>query len=278
MNRVDDLDPRLFADLWHDDPQERLSLEQETHLAATIEAGVLAAHADGLDETERRILVARGVVAHHRMILANLRLVAWVVAQEWRSHDRDDQYQEGVLGLDRAVRGYDHRRGGFGTYAVTWIREAVLGARAQRVGRGPRWLKEWHRLRGLEDTLTQQYGRPVQLDELAEASGRSLEWVQERLQHLTPWQGLAPGMVDVAADPEPDGIPTEHVARMLDDLDRLPRRVIELRFGIGARPHSRAEIAHVLGLSAKQVAGFEDRALEHLRGVCPSQLGEYLAA
>ncbi|MGJ3507114.1 sigma-70 family RNA polymerase sigma factor [Enemella sp. A6] len=280
MDLYEDLDRRIFADLCCDNPSARLTAEQEAHLARTIEVGTLAvdASAEVLDETERRILIARGLVAHQRMILANLPLVSWVVAQEWRSDEREDQFQEGVLGLDRAVRGYDHRRGGFGTYAIKWIREAVFGARAHQVGRGARWMREWHRLRGLEDSLTQEYGRTVDAGDLAEAAGQSSDWIHDRLQRPGPLLGLEPELADSAVEPEQMALPAEEVTAMLDRLARLPRRVLELRFGIGRRPHSRVEIARTLGLSTKQVAGIEERALEELRGVCPSQLGEYLAA
>jgi DNA-directed RNA polymerase sigma subunit (sigma70/sigma32) len=53
---------------------------------------------------------------------------------------------------------------------------------------------------------------------------------------------------------------------VLAGLDGLERRVLELRFGLGAEaPHTPGQAARVLGITPRRVRCAEDRALRHLR-------------
>jgi RNA polymerase primary sigma factor len=81
------------------------------------------------------VLLARRIergdlTAKQQMIESNLRLVL-AVAKTYRagSVPLADLVQEGTVGLVRAVERFDHRRGlKFSTYAVWWIRHAILEA------------------------------------------------------------------------------------------------------------------------------------------------------
>jgi DNA-directed RNA polymerase sigma subunit (sigma70/sigma32) len=68
--------------------------------------------------------------AKERMIESNLRSVHAVAKPYYGSAvPFDDLVQEGTVGLVRAVERFDHRRGlKFSTYAVWWIRRAMLDA------------------------------------------------------------------------------------------------------------------------------------------------------
>ena len=60
--------------------------------------------------------------ARHRLALANLRLVASIARGYGRAEDFDDLMSVGVLGLLRAIDGFDASRGlRISTYAVPWI-------------------------------------------------------------------------------------------------------------------------------------------------------------
>lgn len=260
-----------------------MTSSEEVHLAKAMEAGVLAQAAPPtvLTETERRILIARGELARQRFMTANLGLVGWVVTRDWRDTETEELFQEGVLGLDRAVRGYDYRRGGFAAYAVPWIRQAVLSARANRVERSVRWYRDWRQVRSVEDTLTQRLKREVGWQEVAAELHQSGEWVRSR--QILPAATVEPETLlllteEVVVNPDFE-LPADAVTGLLDHLEVLPRRLLELRFGLhGHRPHSRKKAAAQLGISEKQATRIEAQAIEDLRGICPHQMGEYLAA
>jgi len=56
------------------------------------------------------------------------------------------------------------------------------------------------------------------------------------------------------------------LGHVLAGLGGLERRVLELRFGLGAEaPHTPGQAARVLGITPRRVRCAEDRALRHLR-------------
>lgn len=78
---------------------------------------------------EQRRIIKRGMRARDRMLLANVRLVA-VICDRYSyvtSFLRDeDLFQNGMIGLCRAVEKFDASRGyKFSTYAFWWIRQAI---------------------------------------------------------------------------------------------------------------------------------------------------------
>lgn len=88
--------------------EPRLSIEEERSLAFKIQQ-------------------KGDVKARHRLVLANLGLVYFVVNQMHRpSLRREDLLQEGVLGLMRASESFEaNRQLRFSTYAVFWIRAKI---------------------------------------------------------------------------------------------------------------------------------------------------------
>lgn len=72
----------------------------------------------------------RGLAARDRLVLSNLRLVRSMAQSFQTLHlTADDLFQEGVVGLMRAVDGFDGSRGfKFSTYAHAWIKKALIEA------------------------------------------------------------------------------------------------------------------------------------------------------
>lgn len=83
------------------------------------------------DEVNRLVLLAQtgNLNARNRIVEQNVGLVLSIVGRSynWLSeHDKEDYFQEGVLGLMRAIETYEpDRELEFSTYAFTWIRQKM---------------------------------------------------------------------------------------------------------------------------------------------------------
>ncbi|MFP3854720.1 MAG: sigma-70 family RNA polymerase sigma factor, partial [Anaerolineales bacterium] len=117
-----------------------LTAEEEVELSKRIERGrdARAKLAQGVDTPEERRELQRiiedGWAAREHLVLANSRLVI-SVAKKYigRGVPFLDLIQEGNIGLIRATKKFDYKRGHkFSTYATWWIRQAVTRAIADQ--------------------------------------------------------------------------------------------------------------------------------------------------
>ncbi|MCX6356990.1 MAG: adenine phosphoribosyltransferase [Candidatus Aureabacteria bacterium] len=112
--------------------------------------------------------------ARQHLIKANLRLVV-KIAKRYSHYGMPllDLVEEGNIGLMKAVKKFDVRRGNkLSTYAAWWIRQFVLRALSNqgKLIRIPVYMMEKiQKVRKKEAELTQRYGRPVQPGEIAKA-------------------------------------------------------------------------------------------------------------
>ncbi len=274
-----------------------LSAHDERELARRIEAGVLAREVlsgtrriGGLDATESELaqLVHEGELAQRRFVQANLGLVSMVAGQfaSRMGYGRAELFQEGCVGLLLAVQRFDHQRGcRFATYALFWIRALVGAASARSRGAADlpaRRAEELRSLRGLEGELAQRFGRRATVTELADAAGRSTDWVAGMVAYEAPQSLEQLGDLDLpdstGADPADSvGASVRPGRELLWHLGVLERQILELRMGFDDdRPRSYAEVARLLGVSVARVRRTELRALERLRAVCPAEAALHL--
>jgi RNA polymerase primary sigma factor len=241
-------------------------------------------------EEERRL--ARGaqrgdVAARDRLVEGNVRLVV-AVARTYRGRgvSHADLVQEGMLGLLRAVDGFDARRGNrLATYATWWIRRAMLGA----VAAAPaiRLPSEANRDRAAilrtEQELT-THGRPrPSADILAARTGVPLRRIDRlrRVPHAVasldaPVAGGDTNVIDMIADPAADELASVlernetscAVVAALRLLGPRARRVVELRFGFAGRtPMTYEQIGDLVGITAERSRQIEAESLRRLRAL-----------
>jgi RNA polymerase primary sigma factor len=232
-------------------------------------------------------LINDGVAAREHLILANSRLVISVAKKyAGRGVPFLDLIQEGHIGLMRAVKKFDYRRGfKFSTYATWWIRQAISRAVADhgRTIRVPVHMGDRiNKMRRLWHRLTQELGRDPTAAEVAEALGEPLEKVEDMLRvaqrPLSLERPVDEGEDSLIGDfiedeeaPAPEEVATEHLreAHLQNVLDTLPfreARVLQLRYGLhDGRFHTLQEVGLKMGITRERVRQIESQALRRLR-------------
>ena len=239
----------------------------------------LGAHFERVDDNSRQ--------AAHRFMQANLRLVVSVaIAYVGRGLPLLDLIQEGNVGLQRAVNGYDYRRGyKFSTYAVWWIRQSITRAIADqaRTIRLPVHMVETiTRLRRITSDLAKEYGREPTIEELSEHMEMPPEKVEEILKISQEPVSLETPIgeeedtllgdfiedrkIASPVDTASYELLKEQMSSVLDTLTPREQEVLRLRFGLDdGRGRTLEEIGREFKLTRERIRQIEDKALRKLR-------------
>jgi RNA polymerase primary sigma factor len=234
------------------------------------------------------------------LVRANLRFVISVAKKyQNRGVSLIDLIQEGNVGLVTAAKKFDIDQGvKFISYAVWWIRQAILSALANQ-GRAVRVplnrASDLARIFRERERLKQELRRDPSLEELADAAKLTPEVVQQ-LQTLNAAeirldapigdsddsQLVERFVLDEAHEPElavEERLLSEHIEKALESLTPRDARVIRLYFGLeSGREHTLEEIGNMLGVTRERVRQLRDRALKRLReGELGSALESYAA-
>ena len=224
-----------------------------------------------------------------KLVRSNLRFVV-SVAKKYQNQgvSLSDLINEGNLGLIRAAHKFDETKGiKFISYAVWWIRQAILQALAEqsRIGRVPlNRAGTLHRIGKRSSALLQERGREPTVEEIAEGMDISEEEVAKTLSisqaHLSLDAPLTPGednkLLDYLPDtnrPGPDDEIFEHaltesIEGVLGTLKDREARILRLYFGLdGQDPKTLEEIGTELGITRERVRQIKEKALARLRHV-----------
>jgi RNA polymerase primary sigma factor len=283
-----------------------LTAEEEVDLAQRIERGRLAREelAKGNVSPHRRRelqrLIEDGWAAREHLITANSRLVISVAKKYMgRGVPFLDLIQEGNIGLIRAAKKFDYRRGHkFSTYATWWIRQAVTRAIADqgRTIRVPVHMGDQiNKLLRVQHQLTQRLGRDPSVEELAEALDVTPQKVENMIQVArrplsleTPTDDEEDSVLgDFIQDEEvaaPDDTATynllrEHLENVLEGLPPREVRILQLRYGLlDGQAYTLEEVGRKMGVTRERVRQIEAQALSRLRHpAIRRKLREYLS-
>jgi len=282
-----------------------LTAEEEIALAKRMERGRLArrelSQAVNDEERQRQLQLAirDGQAAHEHLVKANSRLVV-SVAKKYvgRGVPFLDLIQEGNIGLIRAVRKFDYRRGyKFSTYATWWIRQAITRAIADqaRTIRVPVHMYEQiNRLTRTARALAQQLGREPTYEELAEEIGISPRKVQQILrisqrplslempvgeeEDSSLGDLIEDQMAEAPADSATQSLLRETFRDLLESLSPREARILALRFGlVDGHSYTLEEVGQKFGVTRERIRQIEARALGRLRHPSRSRrLRDYL--
>jgi RNA polymerase sigma-B factor len=201
----------------------------------------------------------------HELVERHLGLVRRIARRHAvRDEDVDDLFQEGVVGLLKAIRRFDPDRGvPFAAYASTAVDGEIRHHLRDRSSclRLPEPLQELRaRLRVLAEEARARTGTEPELTALAADAG---------VDHDAAVEAATAGVVPLDSDvpaPESELRRTEARADVevrLASLDRRAREVVYLRFFADL---TQAEIAARLGVSQMHVSRILRTALEAMRG------------
>lgn len=244
-----------------------LKPEEEKDLGARIQSG------------EREAL--------QRLVESNLRFVV-SFAKKYRGWGLSfqDLINEGNIGLIEAAKRFDPGKGvKFITYAVWWIRQAIIHALSEQGGPFRIPQKQANLLYNIHKTIaamTPLLERPPTPGEVAEELDVPRENVEILMQAETedlPLESasdedsdfqLLDKIEQFTMPPVDQNLMEESFKKllsgMLHDLDDKERQVLVLRFGLdGREPHTLKEVGDQLGLSRERIRQIETQALRKLR-------------
>jgi len=270
-----------------------LTATEEVQLAKRIELGRMARAelARGKVSPRRRMELRRmiedGWAAREHLITANSRLVISVAKKYMgRGVPFLDLIQEGNIGLIRATKKFDYRRGHkFSTYATWWIRQAVTRAIADQ-GRTicvPVHMGDQiNKLLRVQHQLTQRLGRDPSIEELADG----LEVTPKKVENMIQ-VARRPLSLEMPTDDEedsvlgdfieddeaapPDDTATynllrEHLTEVLNGLPPREVRILQLRYGLlDGQAYTLEEVGRKMGVTRERVRQIEAQALSRLR-------------
>ena len=262
---------------------------------------------DGLETTDRlkrrvdqvRLHFAEYEEAKRKLSSGNLRLVV-SIAKKYRNRGLSflDLIQEGNTGLMKAVEKYEYRRGyKFSTYATWWIRQAItrsIADQARTIRIPVHMIETMSKLRNVTKKLVQAKGREPSVEEVAEATGITVEEAKRVIKISKHPISLdrpigesddsyfGDFIEDESAESPVLAAGHEMLKERIDDvlstLTFREREIVKLRYGIGdGYTYTLEEVGRIFRVTRERVRQIEAKAVRKLRHpVRARQLASFL--
>lgn len=240
------------------------------------------------EELELGRQIAEGdTEARRKMEEANLRLVV-AVAKHYAGKGMQfmDLIQEGNIGLMRALEKFYYTKGSkFSTYAVWWIKEAILRAldsQSREIRVPVRVAQNMNKISKTERKMEQTLGREVAAEEIAKELHMTTEEVERMQSYIKNPVSLETPVgdeensnledfIEDTQEPTPEEavaalVQKEEVQEMLSTLTEKEQKILRLRYGLeDGNVHTLEETGQILGVTRERIRQLESRALEKLR-------------
>ncbi len=256
------------------------------------------------DEEKKELLLkikSGDLKAKNRMIEGNLGLV---LKFAWRFNnngvDYEDMFQQGVIGLGKAIDGYEQEKGAFSTYAYFWIRQEITDLMF-RQGSGIKKAKNdtykvWRINNFINDYLS-EFGREPTIDEIETKTKIPAEKVENLINSFINKKILSLDQVIDSQNGDeqnqsrlydliPSSEPVEEVFKTEENILNILQKMIGKKinddkktifttrdyevlihyFGLnGETPKTFDEIGKIMGLTGQRINQIQERALVKIR-------------
>ena len=230
--------------------------------------------------------------AVQEMVRRNLKYVV-TVANKYRGFGMllQDLIEEGNIGLIQAAKRFDVSRNvKFITYAVWWIKQAIMHSLAEQSGTVKLPVKQAGkvtRFNKKSQQMFQDMEREPTQSEVANSLGYkddeinsimrayrthlSLDTPLKNDQH-TPYLDLLENKNLIPYDDQimQESL-SEKVDQMLEDLSEREATILKMRFGFSGEVKTLEEIGQEIGLSRERVRQIEKRAKERLKSILQNE-------
>lgn len=224
--------------------------------------------------------------AIEKLVISNLRFVVSIAKKyQHLGVSLSDLINEGNIGLIRAARKFDEKRGvRFITYAVWWIKQAIFQYLSEqgRIVRIPlNWSNTIYKMQKAQNHLSQELGRDPTNKEISDEIEVGIDEVNKMMPHCQPHYSLESSsntqddvmLMNSLPDEDTPG-PMEGIfdhdlkrliSRMLDNIQEREARILKYYYGLdNSEPMTLEEIGDIFGVTRERIRQIKEKALKNL--------------